>query len=135
MFKILLYCQETENTKLHNLLLVIEQEVGPDNIDFCNDFLMLSEKFKDIQTIYDAAILSVDSSKRLDDFITLGDYLQHLDLILIISDEDESILKKTNKLYPRFITFTNNDDQHLKSVINKMILRINNRKAKQIENN
>jgi hypothetical protein len=83
------------------------------------------------------AILVAANNRELDRFLTLRSLLKDVKVILILPDREPATALKGHKLYPRFISYIDNDLKEVLAVLKKMLqqLQSNNRNPNKESHN
>jgi hypothetical protein len=69
----------------------------------------------------DVAVLSVQNDYQLTALLSLADYLDDVQIILIMPDRNGHMLSKGHRLHPRFLTYSNGDFSDIAAVLSKML--------------
>ena len=85
------------------------------NGTYLSDYMQNSEKNEMI------AILTATSEEEMTDLVLMKDLFDTIPIILIISDESDSMVHKAHKLRPRFLATFDDDFNSILSVVENLV--------------
>ena len=97
-------------TKIHGHRIEVDQTVEA-----------LSERFHYPMIDRTIVVLVAENRERLEEFISMGDLMSDVSVLLILPDRKRSTISTGHRLYPRFVTYVDSDFSDLVSVLSKLI--------------
>lgn len=121
--ELLLYSTE-KNSAGKRMQDIIADLVPEKHIGIHRSIESLSHRLRRFRCDLSLAVIVTKSRKELDDLLSLHDLLQDISLILILPDKEPDTVSKGHKLYPRFISYTDDNFMVVAAVLEKMIKRL-----------
>ncbi len=115
-----LYYTSTTSKKGEQLQEAIESVVKPGNTEIYRDFESLCKRLRRQTYVLDVSILFAKNKSELMGFLSIKNLLFDLRIILILPDGEKETITKGHMLFPRFLTYGDNDFEDVAAVLRKM---------------
>jgi hypothetical protein len=122
--KVLFYAAH-EKGVTSEILKWAQSVVPSEHFGICRSFQALEGKLRQQNTRCCLAILHINAVEEMDHLIHLKNLLDDIRIILIVPEVNEDTTQKGYQLYPRFMTDSNIDMNHLAAVIKKNLEYLN----------
>lgn len=121
---ILLYANE-KVTAANRLQNVIEAFVNKADIDIYRTLSSFALRLRRSKYNVDVIVLLAASKKEFLNLLSLRNLLDGIRIILILPDRKPETISKGHKLYPRFVSFADDNFEDVGAVLGKMLEHIN----------
>jgi hypothetical protein len=118
--KLLLFMSGTDEVG-ERLQRIVEAAVPKTDVEICRTIDRLSYVLRRYSTEIAIAILSASSANELLDFLSIGDLLEDMRIILVLPDRDNNTIANAHILRPRFLTYVDSDFAEVIAVLKKML--------------
>lgn len=107
-----------------SLKRILEKSAPGEQIEICRTVHSLAYKLLPLRTIADSQqmvhVLVATSTQELMDIHSIRDLLSDLRIILIVPTRDEETIAKAHELYPRYLSYLDENFTEVGSVFGKM---------------
>ncbi len=135
MQNLIFYSPDQINGAYTKLMGIIEQTIPLNQVTVCHTIDKLSSQIRDFHSKYKVAVFAPSNFQELDQLKQRFDELKHLDIILIIPNENQKTLSTAAQLYPRYFTTLQSCVGDIASVLHRIIHRSEIRENQYIKEN
>ena len=115
----------SENTAKNQLISILEAVTQRKDIEKFTSITDLSKRLKIDTSDVSIILLSISGHRTLNELLTIRNQLIGHRIIIILPDQKNETLSKAHLLYPRFISYNDNNFEDLKAVVEKMLAYLN----------
>ncbi len=105
---------------------MIEDVVPNENTEIYNTIDTLGQRLSQPSYNIAVAVLLISGREELRDVLSIRHLFDNIKIILILPDRKNETIVIGHKLRPRFLSYTDSDVNDVASVLNKMLMNLNN---------
>lgn len=105
---------------------VISAIVPREQIELFRSIDSLSRRLRQATDNLNVAVLLASSRKDLSEILSIRDFFRDIRIILVLPDREKDTIANGHRMYPRFISYADDDFKDVSAVLKKMLENINN---------
>ena len=120
--KVLLCINDEVNSVGERLRRIVGSVISGGNLSICRGLGDLSKRLhRHPWEGYGIAVILATNNQELKEFVSLGELLEGLSIILILPHRGIGAISEWHCLYPRFVTYADSDFKDVAAVLGKMV--------------
>lgn len=120
MLNLMIYCSPQLKKTCSQLMARVLDQIPLDNFTSCRSLDGLSVHLKNVDNRSQLALLVTSSHDELIRLSDLFTGINHMDIVLIVPDEEEATMKQAAKLFPRYTCTLDGSVDDIISVLQRM---------------